>query len=403
MDSLPSDVQSLINHTRQFDGPTTRDKERVGHKLNVALAAVGSAAGALAVKSVAAATVSGEAALTSAAVSAANTAQASTIAASSIALSGAATSAAGAAATSAAGAAATSAAGAAVTGVGATTVGAVASGGIGVTTAATALGLTAGKAAVVPVALGASKWSGGTLAAWLLGVSVVGAGATVGAPRVVQWVNGDGTTVVQPANTPTSSDDVTTPRAVVKHDRAHGAATGIVAQRVRSTEVVPNAVVPSVGVTAVVPSVGVTAVVPSVGVTAVVPSVGVTAVVPSVGVTERPLAVATVGAATREDGETEVVLLARAQRALASGDASTALLLLREHEQRFASSALSAERSAARVFAFCQLGRVEQARKAAAVFFRNGTSSPLTPKVRASCINLAAADESSTNPDGAGN
>jgi len=81
----------------------------------------------------------------------------------------------------------------------------------------------------------------------------------------------------------------------------------------------------------------------------------------------------------------EVDLLKNAQRALSAGDATTALSLLDRHASQFPSGALVVERMAARVFALCELGRVDEARGVARAFLKAAPNSPLVPRVTASC------------------
>ncbi len=68
--------------------------------------------------------------------------------------------------------------------------------------------------------------------------------------------------------------------------------------------------------------------------------------------------------------ETEVDLLTRAQSSIASGDASAALELLREHAERFAQGALVQEREVMAIEALVNLGRLDEARGRADRFRR---------------------------------
>jgi hypothetical protein len=94
----------------------------------------------------------------------------------------------------------------------------------------------------------------------------------------------------------------------------------------------------------------------------------------------------------------EVALLKRAQRELASANASESLALLDDHAQRYPEGALKAERLGARVFALCQLGQVERARATAREFLSIAGSSPLVPRVLASCGGGGATEPSASNP-----
>jgi hypothetical protein len=82
---------------------------------------------------------------------------------------------------------------------------------------------------------------------------------------------------------------------------------------------------------------------------------------------------------------TEVQLLKQAQRELASENPAASLALLDDHARLHPEGALKAERLAARVFALCKLGRIEQARATAREFLSIAGSSPLVPRVLASC------------------
>lgn len=79
----------------------------------------------------------------------------------------------------------------------------------------------------------------------------------------------------------------------------------------------------------------------------------------------------------------EATRLREAHGALQGGDAARALALL--DEQGAAGAQLREERAAARVLALCQLGKVDEARAAAARFLQESPRSPLADRVRASC------------------
>jgi hypothetical protein len=81
----------------------------------------------------------------------------------------------------------------------------------------------------------------------------------------------------------------------------------------------------------------------------------------------------------------EVDLLKKAQRALSAGDGAAALALLNRHAGEFPRGAMVAERMAAQVFALCELGQIDEARLVAGAFLRAAPSSPLVPRVTASC------------------
>lgn len=77
--------------------------------------------------------------------------------------------------------------------------------------------------------------------------------------------------------------------------------------------------------------------------------------------------------------------LREAQRALRGGDTTTALRLLDEQDARHGSGALAQERSAARVLALCESGRVERARQVARAFAERYPRSPLLGRVTNAC------------------
>ena len=81
----------------------------------------------------------------------------------------------------------------------------------------------------------------------------------------------------------------------------------------------------------------------------------------------------------------EIALLNQAQRALASGQANTALQLLDRHAREFPRGSLTEERAAARIIALCALGRGTAARAETAAFVRQSPESPLVERVRAAC------------------
>jgi hypothetical protein len=81
----------------------------------------------------------------------------------------------------------------------------------------------------------------------------------------------------------------------------------------------------------------------------------------------------------------ELSMLKSAQRELASGDPAASLEVLDEHARVFPQSALTAERTAARAFALCALGRTQEARDLAREFLEAAPTSPLVPRLLASC------------------
>jgi hypothetical protein len=87
----------------------------------------------------------------------------------------------------------------------------------------------------------------------------------------------------------------------------------------------------------------------------------------------------------------EVKLMHDVDAALKSGYPESALALLDERREGDGGY-MQEERAAARVFAVCQMGRIDSARAAASRFLRERPHSPLAARVRASC---AALEESS--------
>lgn len=103
-------------------------------------------------------------------------------------------------------------------------------------------------------------------------------------------------------------------------------------------------------------------------------------------------------------GPTEVELLAEAQRRLSQGDAPRALELAYQHRARYPSSALRAERLAVEVLASCGLNQRAQAEHALRQFLRVAPSSPLRPRLEASCASeVLRGDDGLTIPPLTGN
>lgn len=78
-------------------------------------------------------------------------------------------------------------------------------------------------------------------------------------------------------------------------------------------------------------------------------------------------------------------MLERVRRELRAGRGAQALALL---DQTSGGGQLGAERLAAEVFAACQAGRTERARRAAERFLRRYPAGALAARVRASCVEL---------------
>jgi hypothetical protein len=83
--------------------------------------------------------------------------------------------------------------------------------------------------------------------------------------------------------------------------------------------------------------------------------------------------------------EIETRLLRDAEALRRAGNGARALVLLDEHAARFPNGVLAEERTAARVFALCDLGRVSDASGEAQRFLAERPRSPLAARVRASC------------------
>ena len=83
--------------------------------------------------------------------------------------------------------------------------------------------------------------------------------------------------------------------------------------------------------------------------------------------------------------EAEATLLRQGVTALHAGQPAQALGFLDEHARRFPRSVLSEERSAERIFALCDLGRLDEARAARDGFLATYKGSPLASRVEASC------------------
>lgn len=81
----------------------------------------------------------------------------------------------------------------------------------------------------------------------------------------------------------------------------------------------------------------------------------------------------------------ELLLIQRAQRALARGDGAEALDAVDAHARAYPRGRLTEERDAARVLALCALGRADASRAAAARFIARHPDSPQAARVRGAC------------------
>jgi hypothetical protein len=111
------------------------------------------------------------------------------------------------------------------------------------------------------------------------------------------------------------------------------------------------------------------------------------------GVSEAPPAVDSTAAASAPSVAStlheEAALLQAAQRALAAHEPDRALTALADHEQRFPAGVLREERQAARVLAYCALGRVDEARALVRTFAHSSPRSVLIPRLADSCAGSA--------------
>lgn len=82
----------------------------------------------------------------------------------------------------------------------------------------------------------------------------------------------------------------------------------------------------------------------------------------------------------------DVALLRKAQLAMKSGDAASALQHVAEHTKSFPRSALGSERNVLRIRALCALGRVEQAKQQAERLLSGSANSPLHAALKNSCV-----------------
>jgi hypothetical protein len=126
--------------------------------------------------------------------------------------------------------------------------------------------------------------------------------------------------------------------------------------------------------------------------------------VQSAGEKRRSDAAPSVGAGSTGSARSEVDLLALAQSKLTRGQAAEALQLVDAHRREFPKSALGAERIAVQVLALCQLGRTGEAERGLSEFERIAPSSPLQPRLLASCAGAERrAHDSNTIPPLTGN
>lgn len=98
-----------------------------------------------------------------------------------------------------------------------------------------------------------------------------------------------------------------------------------------------------------------------------------------------PLARGTASACAAASIRGETELLAQAQRALGSGRAMQALVLLNRYDSEFPSGALREEAEGARVLAVCARDHAPQAQRAAIRFLQTYPRSPLIARIQTAC------------------
>jgi len=102
----------------------------------------------------------------------------------------------------------------------------------------------------------------------------------------------------------------------------------------------------------------------------------------SVAISPHPIVPAVAAPPALDPLAEEVRLLSSAMSQLSSGQAQQALLALEEHQRRFSSGALSAERYAAKARALCALRRFSEGRAALA---RLSAGTPLAARAKQDC------------------
>jgi hypothetical protein len=81
----------------------------------------------------------------------------------------------------------------------------------------------------------------------------------------------------------------------------------------------------------------------------------------------------------------DLVLIEAAEAALRAGDPARALVLLRQHEERFAQAPTAEEREALRVLSLCAAGRLSEGRGARWVFLRAHPQSAYRERIESAC------------------
>lgn len=111
-------------------------------------------------------------------------------------------------------------------------------------------------------------------------------------------------------------------------------------------------------------------------------------IAPTAVIAPRPSSRPVVAPTAAPEGDTleaETRRLREAHGALQGGDPGKALALLDEQSAAYEKGELREERAAARILSLCKLGRVDEARAAAARFLQESPRSPLADRVRAGC------------------
>jgi hypothetical protein len=81
----------------------------------------------------------------------------------------------------------------------------------------------------------------------------------------------------------------------------------------------------------------------------------------------------------------EVALMSRIRSAIQAGNSEQALLLLRQHEERFAKGVFADERQVSLAEALCAAGNIEKGKKVADAFVAQKPGSPLASRARRAC------------------
>jgi type IV secretory pathway VirB10-like protein len=114
----------------------------------------------------------------------------------------------------------------------------------------------------------------------------------------------------------------------------------------------------------------------------------IAAAAPTASIAPRPSSKPVAAPTAAPEGDTleaETRRLREAHGALQGGDPGKALALLDEQSAAYEKGELREERAAARILSLCKLGRVDEARAAAARFLQESPRSPLADRVRAGC------------------